>query len=59
MVPYVWKRRADVSWQLFLATTRAEQGADPLLLRALQGVNLINVGKTWEKIVFAARIIGE
>lgn len=54
MEPYVWKRRTDgASLDVSLACRVAR--ADPSFAPA--GVNVINVGKTWEKIVFAARVI--
>lgn len=51
MQPYVWKRRADgaliLSWFSFWQF---------LSLHYL-GIHVLNIGKTWEKLVLAARII--
>lgn len=48
MVPYVWKRRADGAFGF----RREGLGAD-----GLPGINIINLGKTYEKILLAARVI--
>ena len=51
MQPYVWKRRADGAWILscFLFCR--------LLSLHYLGIHVLNIGKTWEKLVLAARII--
>eukprot|EP00696_Hemimastix_kukwesjijk_P014500 gnl/Hemi2/2850_TR1020_c0_g1_i1.p1 gnl/Hemi2/2850_TR1020_c0_g1~~gnl/Hemi2/2850_TR1020_c0_g1_i1.p1 ORF type:complete len:272 (-),score=107.45 gnl/Hemi2/2850_TR1020_c0_g1_i1:96-911(-) len=46
MTPYIWKRRADVP-----NPAAGKRDWDN------QGASIINLGKTWEKIMFAARII--
>ena len=54
MEPYVWKRRQDgafalVSVLLVLSHDR--------IFFSVQVSHIINIGRTWEKLVFAARII--
>lgn len=51
MEPYVWKRRPDGKVHISLLLRFAH--ADP----NLAGIHVINIGKTWEKLVLAARII--
>lgn len=48
MEPYVWRTRKDGKSTFYLVI--------PLLILFI-GINLINLGKTWEKLVLAARII--
>lgn len=50
MMPYVWKRRAD-------GESRSTWSCVPPLTPLFPGINLINLGKTYEKIVLAARVI--
>lgn len=50
MMPYVWKRRAD-------GESRSTWSCVPPLTPLSPGINLINLGKTYEKIVLAARVI--
>jgi len=60
MEPYVFKRRADGASCLQSASSRVSAETDcptPSFLHRLAGVNIINVGKTWEKIVLAARVL--
>lgn len=42
---YVWPARFD------------EHRDGGLTLELLQGINIINVGKTWEKLVFAGALV--
>lgn len=52
MIPYVWKRRSDgVSRVVYSYFTFLIVIVHPA------GIHIINIGKTWEKLVFAARII--
>ena len=50
MEPYVWKRRQDGE-----LTCGYTSGSVYLIFGT--GIHIINIGKTWEKLVFAARII--
>jgi small subunit ribosomal protein SAe len=50
MQPYVWKRRADGEPGVSLLF-------DPANFIFFVGIHIINIGKTWEKLVLAARII--
>ncbi|RKP10674.1 small subunit ribosomal protein SAe, partial [Thamnocephalis sphaerospora] len=44
--------------QCHIGTKNCERKMEPYLWRRrADGINLLNIGKTWEKIVFAARII--
>ncbi len=52
MEPYVWKRRADGECA---DTCPLNLSHDGFLFGV--GIHIINIGKTWEKLVFAARII--
>jgi small subunit ribosomal protein SAe len=49
MEPYVWKRRSD---GLFLPLLNSI-----VFTFFLVGIHILNIGKTWEKLVLAARII--
>ena len=51
-MPYVWKRRADGESDEAVASRRGRE-----LTLLFSGINIINVGKTWSKIVLAARMI--
>lgn len=51
MLPYVWKRRSDGE-RFGLKIHRIK-----LMSISLIGIHVINIGKTWEKLVFAARVI--
>ena len=51
MEPYVWKRRNDGESTKKLARSAHNRKTDT------QGIHIINIGKTWEKLVFAARVI--
>jgi small subunit ribosomal protein SAe len=50
MEPYVWKRRQDGEHAGTCPSNTPSR-------RASLGIHIINIGKTWEKLVFAARII--
>ena len=52
MEPYVWRRRADGGWSHVLFMTSIE-----VAYQRFAGIHIINIGKTWEKLVLAARII--
>jgi small subunit ribosomal protein SAe len=49
MEPYVWKRRPDGSFLPLLNSI--------VFTCFLAGIHILNIGKTWEKLVLAARII--
>ena len=51
MQPYVWRRRADGERGFYLYIKRA------IHLSSFIGIHIINIGKTWEKLVLAARVI--
>lgn len=50
MHPYVWRRRADGEWECCWCIEQA-------MFISFVGIHLINIGKTWEKLVLAARVI--
>lgn len=52
MEPYVWKRRPDGASNVDLIQSISYS---KILLST--GIHILNIGKTWEKLVFAARII--
>ena len=52
MEPYVWKRRQDGEH-----TVPISHAALLRYIYLFTGIHIINIGKTWEKLVFAARII--
>jgi small subunit ribosomal protein SAe len=55
MTPYVYKRRADGKYKENILSVISV--LKYILLILIIGVNLINLGKTWEKLIFAARVI--
>jgi small subunit ribosomal protein SAe len=64
MEPYVFKRRADgelvlpfLSLSLSLSLSILPTFLTWIRLFLWSGINIINVGKTWEKIVLAARVL--
>jgi len=52
MESYVWKRRADG-----LSYTQIPIDILVIDIHVHTGIHILNIGKTWEKLVFAARII--
>ena len=51
MEPYVWKRRADGMLALLI------RKGNRFNLACCIGIHILNIGKTWEKLVLAARVI--